>query len=83
MTEEVQGGGQPGELDVMRGDTKYISIGALSKETGLSVENLRMWERRYGSPKAIRLPSGHRRYTWAEVARLKLVVSCGFSEIRT
>lgn len=49
-----------------------ISIGALSRETGISIESLRMWERRYGSPKSIRLPSGHRRYPLPEVERLRL-----------
>lgn len=32
-----------------------------------------MWERRYGSPQSIRLPSGHRRYPMEEVERLKAV----------
>lgn len=39
------------------------SIGALAEAAGLSAEQVRMWERRHGRPQALRLPSGHRRYT--------------------
>lgn len=50
-----------------------LSIGAVARETGISIEALRMWERRYGSPESIRLPSGHRRYPLSEVNRLRTV----------
>jgi len=50
-----------------------LSIGAVSQATGIGVETLRMWERRYGAPQSIRLPSGHRRYPLAEVERLRAV----------
>ncbi len=50
-----------------------LSIGDLSEMTGISVHTLRMWERRYGSPKSKRLPSKHRRYSREEVLRLKAV----------
>ncbi len=49
-----------------------LSIGALSRATGLGVERIRMWERRYGSPRSLRRPSGHRRYPTSEVERLRL-----------
>jgi DNA-binding transcriptional MerR regulator/methylmalonyl-CoA mutase cobalamin-binding subunit len=49
-----------------------VSIGAVSRATGIGIETLRMWERRYGAPQSIRLPSGHRRYPLAEIARLGL-----------
>jgi DNA-binding transcriptional MerR regulator/methylmalonyl-CoA mutase cobalamin-binding subunit len=49
-----------------------FSIGAVARETGISIEALRMWERRYGFPRSIRLPSGHRRYPIEEVHRLRL-----------
>lgn len=39
-----------------------LTIGELSRRTGISASNLRMWESRYGFPLALRLPSGHRRY---------------------
>lgn len=51
-----------------------IAIGELSKLTGISTHTLRIWERRYGSPVSMRLPSGHRRYLKSEVPRLRAVV---------
>lgn len=42
---------------------------------------LRQWERRYGAPFATKLGSGHRRYTWLEVERMRCVkraVEAGF-----
>jgi DNA-binding transcriptional MerR regulator/methylmalonyl-CoA mutase cobalamin-binding subunit len=51
----------------------FLTIGELSKETGITTHTLRIWEKRHGAPKAIRLPSGHRRYPLEEVERLKTV----------
>lgn len=51
-----------------------MSIGRLAREVHINPDTLRMWERRYGAPKSIRLPSGHRRYTAAEARRLGLAV---------
>jgi methylmalonyl-CoA mutase cobalamin-binding subunit len=52
-----------------------LSIGALSRATGVPVETLRTWERRYGFPTPVtRLESGHRRYPIETVERLRLVV---------
>jgi MerR family transcriptional regulator, light-induced transcriptional regulator len=52
-----------------------LSIGALSRATGVPVETLRTWERRYGFPAPIeRIDSGHRRYPLESVERLRLVV---------
>jgi methanogenic corrinoid protein MtbC1/predicted DNA-binding transcriptional regulator AlpA len=50
-----------------------LTIGELSKKTGITTHTLRIWEKRHGAPQAIRLPSGHRRYPQAEVERLKKV----------
>lgn len=50
-----------------------ISIGELAEQTGISPHTLRIWEKRYGFPKAERLPSGHRRYPRREVPRLRAV----------
>jgi len=50
-----------------------MSIGALSKATGIAVETLRTWERRYGVPVASRKPSGHRLYPAAAVEPLRRV----------
>jgi MerR family transcriptional regulator, light-induced transcriptional regulator len=47
-----------------------LSIGALSRATGIPVPTLRTWERRYGSPRPTRKPSGHRLYPHAQVAHL-------------
>ena len=55
---------QPGNL---------LTIGELSKRTGISTHTLRMWEKRYEVPQSIRLPSGHRRYLPEEMERLRLV----------
>ena len=51
----------------------WLSIGALSKATGIAVETLRTWENRYGFPIPERKPSGHRVYPMAAVARLRRV----------
>jgi methanogenic corrinoid protein MtbC1 len=52
-----------------------LSIGALARATGVPVETLRTWERRYGFPApAEREDSGHRRYPLETVERLRSVV---------
>jgi len=48
-----------------------LSIGALSRATGVPVETLRTWEQRYGFPAAERKPSGHRAYPVSVVPRLR------------
>lgn len=50
-----------------------LSIGEVGEETGLSPHTIRVWERRYGRPEAVRLPSGHRRYTQDQVVWLRKV----------
>jgi len=50
-----------------------LSIGALSRATGIPVETLRTWERRYGFPVPERKPSGHRVYPVSSVSRLRRV----------
>jgi DNA-binding transcriptional MerR regulator len=50
-----------------------ISIGELSKRTGISVLRLRAWETRYGFPTAHLLESGHRRYDQEVVNRTVLI----------
>jgi methanogenic corrinoid protein MtbC1 len=51
-----------------------LSIGALSRATGVPADTLRTWERRYGFPAAERTESGHRRYSLPTLERLRLVV---------
>ena len=50
-----------------------ISIGELSRLTGITTHTLRVWEKRYGSPCSQRLPSGHRRYFKEDIPRLRAV----------
>jgi DNA-binding transcriptional MerR regulator/methylmalonyl-CoA mutase cobalamin-binding subunit len=50
-----------------------LSIGALARATGVPVETLRTWERRYGFPQPVRKPSGHRTYPAASVEHLRRV----------
>lgn len=52
-----------------------LSIGALSRATGIPVETLRTWETRYGFPEPERKPSGHRVYTAASVPRLRRIAA--------
>lgn len=50
-----------------------LSIGALSRATGIPTETLRTWEARYGFPVPERRPSGHRVYSASLVDRLRLI----------
>jgi len=50
-----------------------LSIGALSRATGVPVETLRTWESRYGFPVPERRPSGHREYALSTVPRLRRI----------
>jgi methanogenic corrinoid protein MtbC1 len=52
-----------------------LSIGALSKATGVPVETLRTWEIRYGFPLPQRKPSGHRLYPASSVVRLRRIAA--------
>jgi MerR family transcriptional regulator, light-induced transcriptional regulator len=54
-------------------DRETLSIGALARATRIPVETLRTWERRYGAPRPIRKPSGHRVYPAATVDHLRRV----------
>jgi DNA-binding transcriptional MerR regulator len=50
-----------------------LSIGEVANATGISPDTIRVWERRYGKPQPIRLPSGHRRYSAEHVRWLRRV----------
>ena len=54
-------------------DGSSMSIGALSRATGIAVDTLRTWERRYGVPAPMRKPSGHRLYPEAAIEHLRRV----------
>lgn len=51
------------------------SMRAVVRRTGISEHTLRAWERRFGFPRPLRLPSGHRRYSTDQVERLQLIAS--------
>ncbi len=56
-------------------------MGAVTRRTGITEHTLRAWERRFGFPKPIRLPSGHRRFSIDQVQQLLLInraLSCGY-----
>ena len=50
-----------------------LSIGALSRATGIPIETLRTWEHRYGFPVPERKPSGHRVYPISSIPRLRRI----------
>lgn len=50
-----------------------LSISAVERETGLSKDVLRMWERRYGFPQPHRDENGEREYTPAVIAKLRTI----------
>lgn len=50
-----------------------LSISAVERDTGLSKDTLRVWERRYGFPMPGRDGVGERAYTLAQVEKLRLV----------
>jgi DNA-binding transcriptional MerR regulator/methylmalonyl-CoA mutase cobalamin-binding subunit len=50
-----------------------LNISGVERETGLSKDVLRMWERRYGFPKPGRDENGERQYTALEVAKLHAI----------
>jgi DNA-binding transcriptional MerR regulator/methylmalonyl-CoA mutase cobalamin-binding subunit len=52
-----------------------LSIGEVAEATGISSDTIRVWERRYGRPEPIRLPSGHRRYSIEQVHWLRRVAA--------
>ncbi len=55
-------------------DETLLTIGELAEHTGLSTQLLRTWENRFGFPVPVRLSSGHRRYTGADVRLVRRVV---------
>ncbi len=50
-----------------------LSIAAVERDTGLSKDTLRVWERRYGFPAPGRDSLGERAYTLSEVEKLRIV----------
>lgn len=54
-------------------NTPHFSIAAVERDTGLSKDVLRMWERRYGFPVPERDSNGERSYPAEQVERLRLI----------
>jgi DNA-binding transcriptional MerR regulator/methylmalonyl-CoA mutase cobalamin-binding subunit len=54
-------------------DSVPLTIGDVSRATGLSPDILRVWQKRYGFPVPRRKPSGHRLYSAADVRRLRRI----------
>jgi len=54
-------------------DAVRLPINAVERETGVSKELLRMWERRYGFPVPERDEQGDRIYPMSQVAKLRLL----------
>lgn len=50
-----------------------MSIAAVERDTGLSKDTLRIWERRYGFPDPVRDPQGERCYPMEQIERLRLI----------
>jgi DNA-binding transcriptional MerR regulator len=52
---------------------EVFHIAAVERDTGISKELLRAWERRYGFPVPIRNEHGERCYPGTQVARLRMI----------
>ncbi|MFY9513094.1 MAG: MerR family transcriptional regulator, partial [Rubrivivax sp.] len=50
-----------------------LSIAAVERDTGLSKDTLRVWERRYGFPAPARDTLGERAYPLEQVEKLRIV----------
>ncbi len=50
-----------------------LSIAAVERDTGLSKDTLRVWERRYGFPSPSRDAIGERAYTLEQIEKLRIV----------
>ena len=57
----------------MMKSTIAVGIGSVERETGISKETLRIWERRYGFPHPVRTSNGVRNYSDESIAKLRLV----------
>jgi DICT domain-containing protein len=62
------------DIESRNGEEATLSIGDVVAATGVGEATLRAWERRFGFPAPRREPSGHRRYSSAEVERIRAVV---------
>lgn len=63
------------DLAMSQQDEATLNIGALSMATGVPVETIRTWERRYGFPKSQRNDAGHRIYGLDTIEHLRLITA--------
>ena len=68
--EEVPG---PAEQDAAEPWLNLLGIAAVERDTGISKDTLRVWERRYGFPTPLRDAAGERVYPAAQVQRLRML----------
>jgi len=61
------------ESIAMENQETRFNISAVERETGLSKDVLRIWERRYGFPRPDRDENAERQYTAEELARLRTI----------
>ena len=54
-------------------DRAAASIGVVERDTGVSKDTLRMWERRYGFPRPLRDAKGERLYPADQIDQLRLI----------
>ncbi|MDE1948241.1 MAG: MerR family transcriptional regulator [Burkholderiales bacterium] len=59
--------------EARRLDLLTLSIAAVERDTGLSKDTLRVWERRYGFPQPARDAQGERAYPLDQIDKLRLV----------
>ena len=55
------------------GTAAWLSIAAIERDTGLSKDLLRVWERRYGFPQPQRDANGERLYPPEQLQRLRAI----------
>src|SRR5881397_3752880 len=65
---------EPDPASAQEGPTTELTIGDLTRRTGVAPATLRMWEARHGFPRPRRRDSGHRRYDESDVELVQQVL---------
>lgn len=73
LTTPVRPGPSVNIIEARRQEPLTFSIAAVERDTGLSKDTLRVWERRYGFPKPARDAQGERAYPLDQIDKLRLV----------
>jgi DNA-binding transcriptional MerR regulator/methylmalonyl-CoA mutase cobalamin-binding subunit len=60
-------------MDFLNHNSNMLTIAQVERETGLSKDVLRVWERRYGFPAPTRSNSGERVYDLGQIERLRVI----------